>query len=95
MEPGMTSVGGGTALLILLAIFVASGLVTGALARLALPGRDDMSLGRTILYGIGGSLIGGLVSRLLGVDQTLANVVIAVAAAAALIWFFTRRGKSK
>ena len=37
------------------------GLVIGALARLALPGRDPMSIPMTILVGIGGSFIGGLV----------------------------------
>src|SRR4051794_41880780 len=40
-------------------IFV--GLIVGALARLALPGRDPMSIPMTILVGIAGSLIGGLV----------------------------------
>jgi uncharacterized membrane protein YeaQ/YmgE (transglycosylase-associated protein family) len=41
------------------------GLFIGALARLALPGRDPMSLFQTMLVGIGGSLIGGLVAWLL------------------------------
>jgi uncharacterized membrane protein YeaQ/YmgE (transglycosylase-associated protein family) len=39
-----------------------SGLIVGALARLALPGRDPMSLPQTILVGIGGSLIAGIIS---------------------------------
>ena len=46
------------AYIILLAI---SGLFVGALARLALPGRDPMSLLQTMLVGIGGSLVGGIV----------------------------------
>ena len=37
------------------------GLVIGAFARLALPGRDPMSLLQTMLVGIGGSLVGGIV----------------------------------
>ena len=44
--------------LILLAL---SGLIVGALARLALPGRDPMSLTMTALVGIGGSFLAGLV----------------------------------
>jgi len=32
------------------------GLITGALARLALPGRDPLSLFQTMLVGIGGSV---------------------------------------
>jgi uncharacterized membrane protein YeaQ/YmgE (transglycosylase-associated protein family) len=37
------------------------GLITGALARLALPGRDPMSLLQTMLVGIGGSFLAGII----------------------------------
>lgn len=39
-----------------------SGLVVGALARLGLPGRDPMSLVQTMLVGIAGSIIAGLIA---------------------------------
>jgi uncharacterized membrane protein YeaQ/YmgE (transglycosylase-associated protein family) len=39
-----------------------TGLVIGALARLLLPGRDPMSLLETMLAGIGGSLVAGLIA---------------------------------
>jgi uncharacterized membrane protein YeaQ/YmgE (transglycosylase-associated protein family) len=42
------------------------GLIVGALARLVTPGRNPGGIGVTILLGIGGSLIAGLVGRLLG-----------------------------
>lgn len=45
------------------------GLVMGGLARLALPGRDPMSLGMTILVGIAGSMLGGIVARLIFGDS--------------------------
>jgi uncharacterized membrane protein YeaQ/YmgE (transglycosylase-associated protein family) len=38
------------------------GLILGGLARLALPGPDPMSIPMTILVGIAGSFIGGLIS---------------------------------
>lgn len=41
---------------------ILSGLIVGALARLALPGRDPMSLVQTMLVGIAGSILGGLVA---------------------------------
>ena len=41
------------------------GFVIGALARLAIPGPDPMPIWMTMAIGIGGSLIGGVVSRLL------------------------------
>jgi uncharacterized membrane protein YeaQ/YmgE (transglycosylase-associated protein family) len=52
-------------MLVYLIVLVIWGLILGALARLALPGRDPMSLLQTILVGIGGSLIGGIISRLI------------------------------
>ena len=47
----------------ILALIVAAivGLVTGALARLALPGPDPMTLLQTMLVGIGGSVIATLI----------------------------------
>jgi uncharacterized membrane protein YeaQ/YmgE (transglycosylase-associated protein family) len=41
------------------------GLILGALARLALPGRDPMSIPQTIMVGIAGSFLGGLIGLLL------------------------------
>lgn len=41
------------------------GLIVGALARLALPGRDPMSILQTALVGIGGSFLAGLVYAVL------------------------------
>ena len=43
-----------------------TGLVVGALGRLAVPGRDPMPLWLTILIGITGSLLGGMVAIALG-----------------------------
>jgi uncharacterized membrane protein YeaQ/YmgE (transglycosylase-associated protein family) len=40
------------------------GLIIGALARLAIPGPDPMPIWLTIAIGIGGSLIGGIVTRI-------------------------------
>ena len=46
---------------------VLSGLIVGALARLAVPGPDPMSVWRTIALGIVGSLLGGLIAGLIDV----------------------------
>ena len=43
-------------------LVILNGLVIGALARLALPGKDPMSIPQTILIGIAGSLAGGLIA---------------------------------
>jgi uncharacterized membrane protein YeaQ/YmgE (transglycosylase-associated protein family) len=51
-----------------------SGLILGLLARFAVPGKDPLALWQTIVLGIAGSLLGGLVAGLLGVldgDDTI------------------------
>jgi uncharacterized membrane protein YeaQ/YmgE (transglycosylase-associated protein family) len=40
------------------------GLIIGGLARLAIPGPDPMPIWMTIGIGVGGSLLGGIVTRL-------------------------------
>ena len=69
--------------LILLAV---SGLIVGALGRLALPGPDPMTIPQTILVGIGGSLLAGIVVRLLfGRSASLLAAVLGATAIVALI----------
>lgn len=46
------------------------GLIAGALARLIMPGRDPMGLLATILLGIVGSIVGGLVSSFIWRSET-------------------------
>ena len=53
---------------------IVSGLIIGLLARFAVPGKDPLKLWQTILLGISGSLLGGIVAGLLGVidgDDTI------------------------
>lgn len=46
-------------------VLLVGGLIVGALARLAVPGPDPMSIPATIALGIGGSIVGGIVARVL------------------------------
>jgi uncharacterized membrane protein YeaQ/YmgE (transglycosylase-associated protein family) len=41
-------------------VYVIAGLIIGALARLLVPGRQDMSIAMTIVVGVVAALIGGL-----------------------------------
>ena len=61
------TVGAGMGIVVFLLIVAGTGLLIGALARLALPGPDPMSWPATLGYGLVGSVLGGLVSRLLHV----------------------------
>lgn len=69
--------------------FILAGLVIGALARLVAPGRQSLSLVATLLLGLVGSVIGGVVANLLGtgdiMELNVIGFVVAVIAAIALI----------
>ena len=71
---------------------VVTGLVIGALGRLAIPGRNPMGIGMTILVGIGGSLLGGLVTRALGLGTSL-SFLAAVLAAAGIVYLVSGSGR--
>jgi uncharacterized membrane protein YeaQ/YmgE (transglycosylase-associated protein family) len=79
------------AYLILLAV---TGLFVGALARLILPGPDPMSIGQTILLGLAGNFIAGLVVWLLW-RHTAPGLVLSVLCSALILYFMRRsRGRS-
>jgi uncharacterized membrane protein YeaQ/YmgE (transglycosylase-associated protein family) len=67
-----------------------TGLVVGALARLVVPGPDPMGIGMTILLGIAGSLLAGLVVRAIWGPRYAPGLVLSVAAAALLVWLARR-----
>jgi len=71
---------------------ILSGLIIGALGRLAVPGRNPMGIVMTIVLGIVGSLVGGLVSRALGLQSTL-TFIVAVLAAAVLVYLYSGGGR--
>ena len=90
---GGTLFGVGVSVLVLYLLWLLlGGLIIGALARLVLPGADPMSWLATIGYGIAGSIIGGIVGRMLGLGNL--GLLMGVACAAGLIWFFRRRNRS-
>ena len=60
---------------------ILSGLIVGALGRLAIPGPNPMSIPMTILVGLGGSFIGGLIGRLL-FGNNGGGLILSVAGAA-------------
>ena len=79
------------AFLIWLAI---TGLVIGALARLALPGPDPMGIGTTILIGLAGSFIGGIITSLIA-GRNAWSFLVAVAVSTGIVYLIRRsRGGS-
>lgn len=72
--------------------FVVWGLIIGALARLIKPGKQRLSIGMTLLLGLVGSVIGGLIASFIGTgnifELDFLGVIFAVIAAVLLIGVF-------
>ena len=77
-----------------------AGLIIGPLARLVLPGKQDISFGMTIVVGAVGAIVGGFVAQALGVGQTpgvdwIKHFIQIGVAAGVIVWYLnTQGGKS-
>ena len=67
-----------------------TGLVVGAFARLALPGRDPMSIPATIAIGIGGTLIAGLITYAIWGKGNAPGLLLSIVCAAAVVYAVRR-----
>jgi uncharacterized membrane protein YeaQ/YmgE (transglycosylase-associated protein family) len=69
--------------------FIIAGLIIGALARLVKPGKQNLGVIATLLLGLVGSVIGGVVANLLGTgsifELNVLGFIVAVIAAVMLI----------
>ena len=68
------------------------GLIAGALARLIMPGKDAMGIIATILLGIVGSIVGGLVSWAIWGAETTgfrpAGLLLSILGAIIVLWIW-------
>ncbi len=76
-------------LILYLIILAVSGLIVGALARLALPGPDPMSLFETMLVGLAGNFIAGIIVWLVW-RHTAPGIVISVACSTLIVYLIRR-----
>ncbi|MCQ6273209.1 hypothetical protein M8J71_22370 [Pseudarthrobacter sp. R1] len=69
--------------------FIVAGLIIGALARLIKPGKQNLGLLATLLLGLMGSVIGGVVASLLGTgdifELNFLGFIVAVIASVLLV----------
>lgn len=69
--------------------FIVFGLVVGALARLLLPGEQHLSIVATLLIGVAGSVVGGVIANLLGTgsifELNILGSIVAIITAVVLI----------
>lgn len=77
-------------LIVYLILLVVTGLVVGALGRLALPGRDPMTLPQTAMIGIAGSFLAGLIALALFHGRAGGGIVLSVLCSTFLVWVVRR-----
>jgi len=71
------------------------GLIIGAFARLALPGKDPMTIWQTMFVGIGGSFIAGLLVRVIFGAHYTAGFLASLVCATGIVYAVRRnRGGS-
>jgi len=75
------------ALIVLLAL---QGLIVGAFARLALPGKDPLSLLETIAVGVAGSLIAGVLFYLVAGDSAMPGFLGALVCSVGIVYLIRR-----
>ena len=88
-DRGLTSAGMTPSMSFVLAILV-SGLITGSLARLAIPGPDPMPIWLTIAIGLTGSIVGAVVGRALFGDNGYVVSFLSFGVAMALVAAYRR-----
>ena len=76
--------------------FIVFGLVVGALARLLVPGRQHLGIAVTLLLGVIGSVVGGIVANALGTgdvfELNIIGALVAIAPAVVLVVVGERAG---
>jgi len=74
-----------------------AGIIVGPLARLVLPGKQNMAMGMTILLGAVGALVGGFIYQAFGggetsgIDWIKLLVQVGVAAVAVILYGSSRK----
>ena len=77
-------------LLLLIVLLAIQGLVVGAFARLALPGKDPMSLFQTMGVGLAGSLTAGILFYLIAGDRAAPGFLAALVFSVGIVYLIRR-----
>ena len=85
MEQSFGAIVGGTIGVLIVAVL---GLVIGVVAKLLMPGKDPGGWFATILLGIGGSWVGGLIATALGITSKALVFIAAVLGAMLLLLIY-------
>ena len=74
--------------------WIIMGLIVGALAKLIMPGRDPGGIIVTILIGIAGAFVGGLIGSMLGLGPVegfnIGSLLLAIGGAVLLLFLYRK-----
>jgi uncharacterized membrane protein YeaQ/YmgE (transglycosylase-associated protein family) len=77
--------------------WIVFGLIVGALAKLFMPGKDPGGIIVTILLGIAGSVVGGLIAQAIGLYDSgqAAGYIVSILGAMVLLFVYRQFTKAK
>jgi uncharacterized membrane protein YeaQ/YmgE (transglycosylase-associated protein family) len=78
-------------LIVFILILAVQGLIVGAFARLALPGKDPMTIPQTMAVGLAGSFIAGLIVRALSGGREAPGFLAALVFSVLIVYVIRRR----
>ena len=78
-------------LIVFILILELQGLIVGAFARLALPGKDPMTIPQTIAVGLAGSFIAGLIVYAISGGSEAPGFLAALVFSVLIVYFIRRR----
>jgi uncharacterized membrane protein YeaQ/YmgE (transglycosylase-associated protein family) len=77
-------------IVVYLVVLLLTGLIVGAFSRLALPGKDPLSIPATIAVGVGGSLLAGVITYAIWGEGTGPGLLLSVVCGAAIMYLVRR-----
>jgi uncharacterized membrane protein YeaQ/YmgE (transglycosylase-associated protein family) len=78
-------------LIVFIVILAFEGLIVGAFARLALPGKDPMTIPQTIAVGLAGSFVAGIIVYAISGGSEAPGFLASLVFSVLIVYFIRRR----
>ena len=78
-------------LIVFILLLAVQGLIVGAFARLALPGKDPMTIPQTMAVGLAGSFVAGIIVYAISGGSEMPGFLVALVFSTLIVYFIRRR----
>jgi uncharacterized membrane protein YeaQ/YmgE (transglycosylase-associated protein family) len=78
-------------LIVFILLLALEGLIVGAFARLALPGKDPMTIPQTMAVGLAGSFVAGIIVYALSGGSEMPGFLVALVFSTLIVYVIRRR----